>query len=196
MAGFNIEAFKAVTTAKGGFMRNNRFLMTFPMPQTMLDHMDVGRTIEFWGENVNLPGYQLVTHDVRRWTYGPIEKRPFAPNFTPLQCTFLIDNDSEILRFFNNWMQSIMPHDTEAGMNNGSNYGGLPYELKYKEQYVTDLNIYTYSETGEPVLNIVCKEAFPSHVVDIPLSWEDTNNIAKLQVTFDYLDWYSKSIVD
>ena len=197
MAGFNIETFKAKVKDRNGFMRNNRFLMTFPTPTGLFSRSGawaVNRDIEFWCESVTLPGYQLMTHDVRRWTYGPSEKRPFAPNFTPLQCSFLVDNKGDIMNFFHDWLQSIIPHDTDQGINAPSRFGGLPYEVRYKVDYVTELNIYTYSETGEPIQNIVCKEAFPSSIVDIPLSWGDTNNVVRLQVTFDYLDWFSRPV--
>lgn len=197
MAGFNIEGFKSTVNRRGGFMRNNRFLMTFPTPLRMIGRENaqfVNQDIEFWGESVTLPGYQLMTHDIRRWTIGPAEKRPFAPNFTPLQCTFLVDNKGDIIRFFQDWMQCIIPHDTEMGMNSTSSFNGMPYELKYKMDYITELNIYTFTETGKPIQNVICKEAFPSSIVDIPLSWGDTNNLVRLQVTFDYLDWFTRPV--
>lgn len=199
---FNIEEFRSELGKRGSVMKTNRFLVTFPMPIGLFDgtgellraNQGFNRTttskVEYWCESVNLPGYQLLTHDVRRWTYGPAEKRPFAPNFTQLQCNFISDGRGRIYNLFNDWMNLIMPHDTKDGFNADSKYGGNAYEVKYKTQYVTDLNIKVFSESGKEILTLVCKEAFPSHMLDIPLNWGDTNSYVKFQVAFDFLDWY------
>ena len=196
MPGFNVEDFKSELRNRNGVMRNNRFLITFPTPRVLLGNgpgLSINRSIEFWCESVNMPGYQLMQHDTRRWTYGPSEKRPFAPNFQSLQCSFIADGEGNIWKFFNNWLQSILPHDTENGFNAQSAFGGYPYELSYKENYVTQLNIAVFDERGEQQINIICKEAFPSQVIDTNLNWADTNGTAKVGVVFEYLDWYIPS---
>lgn len=213
MPGFNIEDFKSELNNKKGAMRNNKFLLTFATPQVMLRNAPstrINRTIEFWCESVNLPGYQLMQHDVRRWTYGPSEKRPFAPNFQSLQCSFIADGEGVIWDFFSTWMQKILPHDTSNGINALSAFsaGSYPYELDYKSNYATDLNILVFgegrgnlsidrttnnlTEPGVKLLDIICVEAFPSQVVDINLNWGDTNNIAKIGVVFEYRDWFKR----
>ena len=198
MPGFNIEDFKSELNFRNGVMRNNKFLITFPSPRVMLgtggEAALMNRSIEFWCESINLPGYQLMQHDTRRWTYGPSEKRPFAPNFQSLQCSFIADGKGDVWKFFNNWLQKILPHDTDRGFNAISNFGGYPYELEYKVNYVTELNIAVFDETGKkkPV-NIICKEAFPSQVIDTNLNWADTNNTAKVGVVFEYLDWFTRT---
>lgn len=193
MPGFNVENFKSELNKRNGVMRNNRFLLTFATPRVLLESeytSDLNRSMEFWCESVNLPGYQLMQHDTRRWTYGPAEKRPFAPNFQSLQCSFIADGNAEIWTFFNEWLQYILPHDADQGFNNPSGFGGYPYELAYKVDYVTELNIAVFDETGKNKINLICKEAFPSQVIDTNLSWADTNGTAKVGVVFEYLDWY------
>ena len=101
---FNIEQFKAAT--KGDFLRPNRFLMTFASPRVMIGEsgsLNVNRNIEFHCDSINFPGYLIGSHDVRRWTYGPVEKRPFMPNFTQLQATFTSDGEGNNWKFFNHW---------------------------------------------------------------------------------------------
>lgn len=193
MPGFNVEDFKSELNKRNGVMRNNRFLLTFATPRVLFGNAgraDMNRSMEFWCESVNLPGYQLMQHDTRRWTYGPAEKRPFAPNFQSLQCSFIADGNAGIWNFFNNWLQYILSHNTPQGFNNPSGFGGYPYELAYKVDYVTELNIAVFDETGRIKINLVCKEAFPSQVIDTNLNWADTNGTAKVGVVFEYLDWY------
>lgn len=197
MAGFNIQDFLAEIDNRSGVMRNNRFLVTFPTPRVLLGNgpaLSINRTVEFWCEGVNLPGVQLMQHDVKRWTYGPSEKRPFQTNFNSLQCTFISDGDGDIWTFFNNWLQYIIPHDTENGFNSRSQFSvgqtRYPYELAYKQDYATELNIGVYDIAGNKTINLVCKEAFPSQILDIPLAWQDTNNTVRLSVVFEFIDWY------
>lgn len=190
MAGFNINEFKSEVSARNGIMRKNKFLVTFPTPPVLLGLQNTNRSIEYWCEAVNFPGYMLGSHDVRRWTYGPVEKRPLTPTFLPLSCTFMNDSDNDVMSFFDAWMQSIIPHNTSQGINTiQPNNGSLAYEIEYKSRYVTDINIFVYDVSGKLTTNIVCREAFPIQLVDVPLNWSD-RDIFRFQINFQYLDWY------
>lgn len=193
---FSIEQFKAAVGKRGGMMRDNRFVMTFNLPAVMrdgsyslVDVWDVSRDMEFWVNSVTLPGYQIGTHVTKRWTYGPDEKRPIAPIYMPFQCTFNADADGQYLRFFNDWLQYIMPHDWYTDtINQQSNYGGRQYEIEYKSNYATDISIASVNSEGEIIDVYFLKEAFPSQLADIPLSYDNNGN-AKFNVIFEYLDW-------
>lgn len=208
MPGFNVENFKSEVAKRSGVMRNNRFLMTFVPPPVVSDS-NIGRSLEYWCESVALPGYQLMMSDTRRWTYGPMEKRPFAPNTISLQSVFLGDGNGDMLKFFSSWMNNIIAHYVPGSFNSyaqgtrvqgaingaiGSSSAMTPYEVRYKQQYATDLHIYVYRPDETKALHYVVKEAFPSNVLDIPVTWEATNNFIKFAVTFDYLDWYMEEI--
>ena len=202
MPGFNIENFKGEVSDRNGILKSNRFLMTMvPPPVATLamsneNETSIGRSLEFWCDSIILPGYQLMMGDVRRWTYGPHEKRPYGPNIISLQTVFLADGDGKMMEFFHSWLNNIIPHYTPQGMTYpAAGAGGLdPYEVRYKSQYATDLHIYVYRDSGNAVLHYVCKEAFPSHVIDTPVSWDMTNRPLKFQVNFEYLDWYMEEL--
>lgn len=205
---FGIEEFKAAFGDRGGAMRDNRYVMTMVPPRCMLngatrmeDVSSIMRDMEFWVDSVNIPGYQLALNVAKRWTYGPDEKRPYMPVFMPITCQFLSDGHGDYLRFFNDWMQYIMPHDWyNGGINQISNFGGRQYELEYKSEYATDITISVLSPDGNIVEIYYIKEAFPSLIADIPMSYNSTNQTAKFQVQFEYLDWtttqYSPSVMD
>lgn len=194
-SGFNIEQFKSQLNAQQGVLRNNRFLVTFSSPLCMINSQ-TSRKIEYWCEAINYPGYQLASSAVRRWVYGPSEQRPYGPTFQQIQCAFVADGLNEIREYFSTWMQKILPHDTGSsdgskGMNIVSSYtSGFPYELAYKNTYVTELTIIVYGPNGVAVDGIVCKEAFPSNLTDMPLTWAEQNGVGVFSVNFDYLDWY------
>ncbi len=198
MPGFSINEFKSTIGKRGGIARANKFLLTFALPEVLLgtaQSSDLARDVEFWCDGVNLPGYQLATMGVRRWTFGPEEKRPIAPIFQPIQATFLADGEGAYFKFFNAWMHWTMPHDWYRGsIAQQSLFGGRQYELEYKSKYATDLMIQMFDIAGEPIETIYVKEAFPSQVADIPLNWNDGGN-ARFSVTFDFLDWVSKDSI-
>jgi len=193
---FNINNFIAEVNVRKGPMRTNKFLVTFPLPAVMLRQqqniVSSARTMQYWCESVNLPGYLIGTHDVRRWTYGPVEKRALTPSFTDLQCTFINDNQSTVLNFFQTWQQAILPHEATRGINTLQN-GGYVYELNYKQDYATDIHIIVFDEARKETVHVVCREAFPAQLPDTPFSWADTNNVMRFPVVFHYLDWYYQS---
>lgn len=189
---FNIEEFKARHTSHSAYQRTNKFLVRIPAPPILVsrDGFGASRLVEYMCQDAAIPGYQLMTGNVRRHTYGPNESRPFAPNFVQAQLLFNIDGRHEVLNFFNDWLQSIIPHDAERGIHQPSDYQGLPYELSYKQDYATDMQIQTFDERGIVSKVINLREAFPSNVNQTALSWGDTNQIGQFTVFMEYLDWY------
>lgn len=193
---FSIEDFKAAIGRRGGMMRDNRYIMTFTPPPCMrdvrsglADAWPIVQDVEYWVDSVNIPGYQLALNVTKRWTYGPDEKRPYMPVFLPITVTFNSDADGTYLRFFNDWLQYILPHDWyNGGINQISNYTGRQYEVEYKSEYATDITIAVVNTAGQIVEVYYIKEAFPSLVTDIPMSYSQNGN-AKFQVNFEYLDW-------
>ncbi len=198
---FSIQEFKSAIGKRGGMMRDNRYVMTLVPPRCMVtgttrmsDAFDMAKDMEFWVDAVNIPGYQLALNVAKRWTYGPDEKRPYMPVFTPIQCTFNSDARGDYLKFFNSWMQYILPHDWyNGGINQISNFGGRQYELEYKSEYATDITIAVLDSAGSTVEVYYIKEAFPSIVSDVSMSYSQNGN-AKFQVNFEYLDWTTTTI--
>lgn len=193
---FSISEFKAEISKKDSFQRTNKFLVTFAPPRVLIGYnTDVVRSMRFWALDVNLPGYAMASNEVRRYTYGPAEKRPFGPAFQDLNLTIMSDVGHSNWDLFHSWTQSIIPHDMRNGIDStntrvGARTGAAPYELEYRQNYVTDLNIICYDEEGRATLQVVCREAFPLAVGDIDFSWADANKIALIPVTMTYVDWY------
>lgn len=191
----NITEFHSNFGAFGSAMRSNRFKLVIPTPEIMINSQNIARQLEYWCEQVQLPGYLIGTHDVRRWTYGPLEKRPHTPQTVQLQATFLSNGHGDVWDFFNEWMQAILPHTSVSGSVHGINapYGAgqrQVYELSYKKEYATDLHVEVYDTTGRRTFTVVCREAFPTQVPEAVLNWGDINGILRFQVMFEYLDWY------
>ena len=189
----NINEFVAKQNENNGYMRTNRFSVRMTAPPILIDRSNAARDIEFYCESTELPGYQMMTHDVRRWSYGPAEKRPFAPNFVQAALTMNVDGNMTNWTYFNDWIQAIIPHDRgdNGGIGSASQHGNgnKVYELSYKKEYATDVLIDIYRTDGTIIRTTKLIEAFPSNINAIPVSWVDNNQIAQFVVYLDYLDW-------
>jgi len=187
---FNVSEFTSKINERNGYARTNKFEINIPVP-TIIPKIggEIARDLKFYCSDAVLPGYQIMTGNVRRHTYGTNEVRPFSPNFQQVQLVFNVDGDFDTWNYFNDWMQTIIPHDG-ANMDNNSEFSvGKPYEIAYKKDYAVDMNIKVMSEDGFQIKEVFLREAFPSNVNLIQLSWADQNQISQFTVFIEYLDW-------
>jgi hypothetical protein len=182
---FNIAEFKTRLDGTGGVLRNNKFRIRFLPPRTMLRE-GYFRELEYLAESVSLPGVNMSSHDVRRYGYGPIEKRPIGHTFTDVNVTFIADGNGDVHRIMTNWLQTIGRFDMRSGIASEN----LPFQLQYKIEYVTDLHVQVFTEDGEPSIDVVLREAFPISLSDAQFSWNDLNNYARFTMQFAYNDWF------
>lgn len=204
---FDIEIFKSVIDRNKGLAKPNRFFVSLVPPLAVERNLQIMNNIEFFCEAVNLPGIVLQTSDNRRYTYGPIEKRPFGVMVEPLRMTILADQAGNMWKFFHNWVNYIIPHTLKGGIDNvvgtdiKSTGASYPYEVEYKDNYITDIAIYhlpeNYKATEQQdpynscITRTICRDAFPSAVSDIQLAWSDDNSIAVFQVQMEFLEWHN-----
>ena len=193
---FNIGEFKATLNRYGGVLRSNKFVVRMTPPPFIRD-AGVSRDLEYFAEQATLPGVNLSSHDVRRYGYGPIEKRPIGHTFTDLSVTFIADGRGEMHRFFYNWLNFISPYNFDTSNS--------LYLMDYKIRYVTSLDIVTLNEAGVSSINspgrvsdergafrstaVTVREAFPISLSDVQLNWSEMNNHARFTVQFAYVDW-------
>jgi hypothetical protein len=187
--GFDIQRFSAHINQAGAHpLPTNRFSVVFPPPPVLQSEIRGARPLEFWCDSVLLPGGHMYTDTYRRYTYGPDEKRPMGMLYSPLICTFVVDGRMNNLTYFHMWQQHIITHNWYNSFNQ-TGYNGAQYEVAYKKDYATDLSIQVYHSDGILIKRYLIKEAFPAQIFDLPLSWNETNTVARIQVNFEYIDW-------
>lgn len=184
-------------------MRTNHFMVQIVPPPSI----QMSANLEYKAEQVSLPGVNFALHDVRRYGYGPIEKRPTSHTFNDLQVIFYTDGDMDNYRFFQQWLSQVASFDMRSGITTA----GAPYLLNYKSSYVTDINIRMFNsrgtalrvrdpddaaiaQAGPPALSVMIREAFPVTMTDTQLNWSDNNSIMRFQVSFAYSDWYIETL--
>jgi len=202
MAGFNIRDFTSHINSNG-MMRNNKFLVRMPYPAGFdgsSEPINTSRYLELWCESATLPGITMSASGNKRYGYGPTEKYVTSPEFNGCSMIFMGDSKGAILQYLQKWMMLSCNFDARYGQGWGTGYdtrtntltGTNPptYQIAYKNDYVVDVNIKIFNETGANPINMYLREAFPINIGDINLNWGDTNDYMKIPVEFAFTDWY------
>lgn len=182
-----ISGFRSTINGLNGVQRTNHFYVTIPNPPVLQG--DIGPIIlPFLTEAASIPGVMLATSDVRRYGYGPTEKKPYLPVFVDQQMTFLGDGSGLVHKFFYKWMNSIVKYDQFPLGRQGANRL-RPFEVEYKRQYAVDITITAIDEVDRKIMEIKLFDAFPIAVGDIGLGWGQTDGYVNIPVTFTYYNW-------
>jgi len=194
----DLNNFLANTHKLNGFSRPSLFYVEIVPPKSMFGtaERDNAKSLAFLSESANLPGVSLATTDVRRYGYGPTERKPYAPIFVDTTITFLVDNKGVVQSFFYKWINSIVKFDTVVG-GNGSVFNNRlinPFEVNYKDDYSSDIIITTVDDSNNDIVNVRYTKAFPIFMGDISLGWNDTDSVARLPITFTYYNWKIEAI--
>jgi hypothetical protein len=154
------------------------------------DLLNTGRTRQLGlrCSAATFPGIQLMTKDdVVRYGMGPVDKTVHHALFSDITCQFILDREGLVQDFFYKWQQSIINTDSSDTMTTEKN-GASPYEVTYKDDYVSMFKITQYDERGKRVVTCSAQKAFPAVVGDVQMSWDSSGAIAILPVTFSYRD--------
>lgn len=210
--GFNVGVFKAAIASKK-FLRPNLYNVEFNIPNVLVNGINYAenkntvRTLEYFVEATSMPGITVNTYQAQRYGYGTVEQRPLLPTYTDIMFTVIFDEENLNYDFFYDWMNSIVNVDVRSGLNEPSNIvttGGVfnsiiptvPYELAYKEDYVSDIGVQVYNDLGQLKKKIILRDAFPKAIGDIRLAWSDNNSYMRLPIMFGYTDWYSEILTE
>lgn len=194
---FNVQTFSSALNAKG-LMRNNKFLVQFPVPPKiaplMLDSLG-GMELSFYCKAAPLPGLGILTDDVYRYGYGPLERRAYGMVVNDIMLQFYLDTDNMIRRWFRSWIRLILNPDSARGMNSKwAVTGQNAYEFSYKQDYAADIRIVSFDPEGNQVISVVLIEAYPNFVGDVMQDWEGKNQNMIMPVAFTFRDWYEESL--
>lgn len=182
-----ISGFRSTINSLGGLQRPNHFYVTIPNPPMLQG--DIGPILlPFLTESANIPGVSLATSDVRRYGYGPTEKKPYAPIFVDQQMTFFGDASGVVHKFFYKWINGIVKSD-EFPLGTPGYNGVRPFEVEYKRQYAVDITITAINEVDRKIMEVKLFDAFPIAMGDINLNWGQNDGYVGIPITFSYYKW-------
>ena len=193
--GFNVGRFRAAIDEKK-VQRPNLFLAEFLVPPGMQQqNMVVVQRLEYWVEVTSMPGLNINTYPGLRFGYGAPEFRAQVNTFVPCNFEIIFDGQADNYNFFYEWMKLIVNNDARDGINPGNGATGNdekdPFELSYRDDYLTDTAINLYNQEGQAVARTVMRESFPASIGEMKLGWSDNNSYMRLPISMVYTDWYS-----
>lgn len=131
-------------------------------------------------EAASAPGVSLISAEgPPRLGVGPQEQQPYGVIFDDVSLTFIEDSKSDIITYFDTWMNEIVKFRPSGNDESG-------YFVGYRGDYMCDMTITMFDSRKKPVKQITLYRAYPHNISAVPLSWESVNEIVKLTVQFKY----------
>jgi hypothetical protein len=141
--------------------------------QSQSSNASISRYLALQCETAELPGRTIQAQDVK--IYGPTFKVPFQTQFEPTTLTFICTNEFYERKLFDNWLNCIMPLDT----NN------LRYSKGTETRYLTNIKIVQYDDFIKQIYAVELMDAFPIGVATQPLSWGE-DGFHRVSIQFAY----------
>lgn len=201
---FNVNSF-ITNLMQYGTLQTNKFEVEIPLPSELgiNNKTTYENILRLRTERVRLPGIVLDNIETRRYGIGPTYKTPTNVRFEPVSMSFLETAKSDIYYTFNDWIRRGIFEYSRTGGNRSGETNPIPTFLaEYKQDYISDITINVYNNEGNngittgiaPSLKIKLIEAFPISLGDNDLSWNDNNNLYRINVSFAYS--YHQVIID
>lgn len=198
---FNINEFRTELNVNG-LLRPLNYLVVFNNPRILDRNQSIvegyptksrrdTRFLTLRCESATMPGVNFFTSDdIRRYGYGPLERRPYLPTFNPITLSFLVDRQAKIIEYFYSWTNGIVDYNASKGMINPNT---KPYFMNYKSEYISNsMSIWVYDESFDKQILVTLRDVFPLAVSDVSLNWGSTNEPIRFSVVLQYTDMFMK----
>lgn len=172
---------------ESGVARTNLFEVTITAPRMMVAYAkDVLPKVSLLAESTQLPGINIQTEDsIKRYGYGLQDHVAYGAGFNDISVGMIGDGRGEIYKFFYRWMHGITKSDFDGPANVVGYNGIAPYEVEFKQDYQTTVDITTFNESNDTVLQYRLFNAFPKNLPEVGLSWSDSD-MMKFNISFTY----------
>lgn len=186
---FSIEEIKGVVNKNLGLYRPAFYALRLNFAG---NGVSSSQDINLLAFSATLPGVQFDTADIRRQGHGPLERRARGAVFPAVNVNFFLDNKGTVIEFFNKWSKTIVSFAHQTGENSiDPDHGGYLGEVGFYDDYVCSIDIILYSPNEDKVVTYTLYDAYPVVVGDVELGWQQTDEFARLNVTFAYRYWTS-----
>ena len=137
-----------------------------------------------------LPGTSLATHTLDNDRTGVTERHAYRRQYSDVASfTFYVDEDYDIIYFFENWIRFIVNEDS-GGNARKDNYF---YRVNFPDEYKTDIFIRKFERNYENRnLQYRFLNAYPISINTMPLSY-DQSQILTCTVNFNFSRYLASS---
>ena len=201
---FNLNTFKGELTAANGLYRPNRYrfvLETIPKCLNKITYPKPdNQRLEFYCDNVNIPGASIIPVDYKRLGVGPFDRRASAIIPAEISASFMLDNTGKNLDFFQQWVSHIvymgsdkalhMAEETEGGEQR--HFG----EIDYHSNYTCQVKIETYDVRDVHINTTRAYEVWPSQLGDVTLGWAQNDEVGRVTINFQLQRWVTTNETD
>lgn len=179
---FNIADFSS-NLNRYGTIQTNKFLVEIPAPR-ILGPSSLDEVMMYRANSTRIPGLALDIQRVFRYGVGPEQKFPTNVNFNDITITFVDTVDNDIWKRFAVWFNGIFDI---TGLSGGSQPS---YMTEYKDYYTSDVKIYVFDNEAKLRNVVVLKEAFPTTLGEVSVSWSENSKLYEFTVGFTFKEWY------
>ena len=141
------------------------------------------RHLAFRVDNVEIPGRTMQTIPYNS-DYGPLRKIPYNPMYVDVTTSIIVSDDFRERIYFEHWQNQVVGVST-MHQNAGSRSSGDMWTTGYYNDYVGNMVVETFDETGKPGYLCSMEECYPMMMNALPASWASTD-VHKLQITWAY----------
>lgn len=185
---FNINEFKSAMNKYGGPARKNLYLVEISALPVANDGMSV-RDLRFFCQSAAIPGINYAVSDYFPNGFGVRQSIPASYQPESFNAVFMLDSDHMVLRFFHQWMQTIINYNYADGPF--SQVGDqLPFEIGYKSDYAAKITIKHFSTNSDGEFDRYYQydlfDVFPTQISGVDVAWSDNDSFATATVNFSY----------
>ena len=169
------------------------------------DYSSSSMSYDFFASEAILPGVNFDMTEQPGSYQGMLEYMPTRRVWPDFEVTFYIDDQYNILRLFEEWVNYINPlynvygqysggSNTQDGMVDTNSYYKLRYPGKFKRKisitkfersFFNNPNASNGSLNAQPLLSYQLIDAFPKQVTAVPLSY-DGSTLSRVTIIFGY----------
>ena len=161
--------------------RTNRYRLKVVNPQSS------GGVINFYAENVTIPGRQIAT--LERRGFGTQREHPYEHLYSgDLEFSLVMTNLGHERDFFEKWMNSVVGHHNGSFESGGVSAGRVNSS---RAKYTTTCTIELLDEMDAVGSSIEFFEVFPKSIGTVAMSQSEIDNfgILPISLSFRYFEW-------
>jgi len=165
-------------TREGGLAKSSHFEVRFGFPTRLNVGAREDEVLSLRCDSISFPSRAPLSSDVKH--FGPTTKRIYGFDSAPITATIILSQNMVERDLFLRWQDiavgdSRRSRDSQAGS----------FLVGYYENYVSDITINKYNESGFKTVSTKLIDAYPSFVGEVGTSW-DSDDFLKVNVTFTY----------
>lgn len=170
----NLKNFIAQVKTEG-LMRTSRYSVSMRLPKSINSSANMRKILLFCSD-ITIPGVTIATNQIR--IHGEVREAPNEKIFDNANLSFYVDNNMEVKKFFDSWVNSIQNPVTR--------------NFSYYDDYTTEIKVDIEDTKDRKRYEVSLYECYPKNVGQIQVGY-DQKEVMKLQVSINYKYWKSRA---